>query len=60
MTLRVTHLRRTHTQDRTRSVQNGIPTQSVCTIVEVIVPTLQRRNAFRDALRHISAPHCVL
>ena len=37
---------------RTRSVQNCMPTQSIGTIVtNVSFRTLQRGNAFRDALR---------
>ncbi|RMT13305.1 hypothetical protein ALP53_01949, partial [Pseudomonas savastanoi pv. phaseolicola] len=46
MTLCVTSLRRTEYQDRTQSVQNGVPTRSVGTIVNLrikmtIVPMLR-------------------
>ena len=42
-------------QDRTQSVQNGIPTRSMGTVGSARHPsflTLQRGNAVRDAPRH--------
>ncbi len=57
MTLCVTNLRRAALQDRTQSVQNGIPTlereeRSSCNYRA----NAPRWHACRDALRHKSAP----
>ncbi|MCF5551290.1 DUF1534 domain-containing protein [Pseudomonas syringae] len=50
-----------HIRELTQNVQNVRPTRSVGTIViylTTIVPHARCGNAFRDAPRHNSAPHC--